>query len=50
MARVRDPFPLTQTRNLSSDGSTRLLLLAQHLNLLPGENSSLLTAEVYDGY
>ncbi|HEX8422103.1 MAG TPA: hypothetical protein VF634_01765 [Pyrinomonadaceae bacterium] len=48
VTRVRDPFPLTQTRNFSSDGRTRVMLLAQNINLLPGENQSLLTAEAVD--
>lgn len=48
VTRVRDPFPLTQSRNFSSDGRTRVMLLAQNINLLPGENSSLLTAEAID--
>jgi hypothetical protein len=48
VTRLRDPFPLTQSRNFSSDGRTRVMLLAQHINLLPGENSSLLTAEAVD--
>jgi hypothetical protein len=45
---MRDPFPLTQSRNFSSDGRTRVMLLAQNINLLPTENSSLLTAEAID--
>ena len=48
VTRVLAPFPLTQSRNFSTDGRTRVMLLAQNINLLPGENSSLLTAEAVD--
>jgi uncharacterized protein (TIGR03437 family) len=44
----RDPFPLTNTLNFSSDNHTRVMLFALNLNLLPGENSSAVTARAED--
>ncbi|HEX6719094.1 MAG TPA: PQQ-dependent sugar dehydrogenase, partial [Pyrinomonadaceae bacterium] len=41
---VRDPFPLTNTFNFSLDQRTRLMLFAMNFDLLPGENSSAVTA------
>ena len=45
---VRDPFPLTDIFNLSSDGRTRLVLFGTNLELLPGENFSAVTARAED--
>lgn len=46
---VRDPFPLTNIFNFSSDNHTRMKLFAVNLDLLPGENSSAVTALAEDG-
>jgi glucose/arabinose dehydrogenase len=46
---VRDPFPLTNIFNFSSDNHTRMKLFALNLDLLPGENSSAVTALAEDG-
>jgi len=43
---VRDPFPLTTTNNFSLDQRTRVTLFALGLNLSPGEDTSVLTAQV----
>ncbi|MGI9069062.1 MAG: PQQ-dependent sugar dehydrogenase [Pyrinomonadaceae bacterium] len=45
---MRDPFPLNTTLNFSSDRRTRILLLARNADLLPGENSSAITAQAED--
>ena len=45
---VRDPFPLTNIFNFSSDHRTRLMLFGMNLNLLPGENASAVTARAED--
>lgn len=45
---LRDPFPLTNTLNFSSDQHTRVMLFAVNLDLLPGENSSAVTARAED--
>jgi glucose/arabinose dehydrogenase len=45
---MRDPFPLNTTFNFSSDHRTRIILLAANADLLPGENSSALTAQAED--
>lgn len=44
----RDPFPLTNILNFSSDNHTRVMLFAVNLDLLPGENSSAVTARAED--
>lgn len=41
---IRDPFPLSNPFNLSSDQRTRLKLFVRNLDLLPGEDSSAVTA------
>jgi hypothetical protein len=43
---VTDPFPLSNPFNLSSDHRTRVMIFASNLLLLPGENSSAVTAQV----
>ncbi len=45
---LRDPFPLTNTSNFSSDNRTRVMLFAVNVDLLPGENSSSVTAVAED--
>ena len=45
---VRDPFPLTNIFNLSSDHRTRLMLFGMNMNLLPGENASAITVRAED--
>ena len=45
---VRDPFPLTDPFNLSSDSLTRVMLFAINLDLLPGEDKSAVTARAED--
>ncbi|HVF86298.1 MAG TPA: PQQ-dependent sugar dehydrogenase [Pyrinomonadaceae bacterium] len=44
----RDPFPLSTPFNFSVDGRTRVMLFAANLKLLPGENSSAVSAEATD--
>ncbi|HLM23526.1 MAG TPA: PQQ-dependent sugar dehydrogenase [Pyrinomonadaceae bacterium] len=46
--RLRDPFSLTNPFNFSSDRRTRLMLFAMNMDLLPGENSSAVTARAED--
>ncbi|MEK6333338.1 MAG: PQQ-dependent sugar dehydrogenase [Acidobacteriota bacterium] len=45
---LRDPFPLTNTFNFSTDNRTRVMLFALDLDLLPGENQSAVTAQAED--
>ena len=45
---VRDPFPLTTVSNFSVDQRTRITLFARALDLLPGEDISVVTAQVED--
>jgi hypothetical protein len=45
---VRDPFPITTFFNFSSDHRTRLMLFATGLELMPGENISVVTAQAED--
>ena len=45
---MRDPYPLTNVFNLSSDKRTRVMLFALSLDLLPSEGSSALTARAED--
>ena len=45
---VRDPFPLTDRFNLSSDSRTRVMLFAINLDLLPTEDKSAVTARAED--
>ena len=45
---MRDPFPLTNTFNFSSDSRTRIMLFAVNLDLLPGEDSTAVTARAED--
>ena len=45
---VRDPFPLMNLFNFSTDHRTRLMLLGMNMALLPGENNSAVTAGAED--
>lgn len=45
---VRDPFPLTTPYNFSSDQRTRIMLFAVGLELMPGEDASVVTAQAED--
>ena len=45
---MRDPFPLTDPFNLSSDNRTRVMFFATNLTLAPGENASSVTARAQD--
>jgi hypothetical protein len=45
---LRDPFPLTNTLNFSSDSRTRVILFALNLDLLPGEDNTAVTAQAED--
>ena len=45
---IRDPFPLTNPFNFSADRRTRLMLFGMNMDLLPGENSSAVTARAED--
>jgi glucose/arabinose dehydrogenase len=45
---LRDPFPLTNTLNFSSDSRTRVMLFALNLDLLPGEDNTAVTAQAED--
>ncbi|MFS8084291.1 MAG: PQQ-dependent sugar dehydrogenase [Acidobacteriota bacterium] len=45
---MRDPFSLTDANNFSSDNRSRLALFSTNLELLPGENSSAITARAED--
>jgi uncharacterized protein (TIGR03437 family) len=48
VAMLRDPFPLTNILNFSSDNRTRVMLFAINLDLLPSEDSSAVTARAQD--
>ena len=45
---LRGPFPLTTPFNLSPDQQTRIMLIADNLAVLPGENQSAVTAIAQD--
>lgn len=45
---VRDPFPVTQPIKFGVDTRTRVMLFAENVNLLPGENASAVTADAED--
>jgi len=45
---IRDPFPLTDPFNLSSDNRTRVMLFATNLTLANGEDASFVTARAED--
>jgi len=45
---IRDPFPLTNIFNLSTDHRTRVMLFGINLDLMAGENSSAVTMRAED--
>jgi hypothetical protein len=45
---LRDPFPLTNLFNFSSDQRTRIILFGNNLELLPAETISAITAKAED--
>jgi hypothetical protein len=45
---LRDPFPVFTLHNLSADGRTRIMLFAMNVDLQPGEDFSIVTAEAED--
>ena len=45
---VRDPFSVVTSFNFSSDQRTRIMLFATGLELMPGENISVVTAQAED--
>jgi hypothetical protein len=45
---MRDPFSVSTLFNFSSDGRTRLTLFAMNVELQPGENLSIVTAQAED--
>jgi hypothetical protein len=45
---VRDPLPFTNVDNFSSDNRTRIMFFGTNMDLLPGENSSAVTARMED--
>jgi hypothetical protein len=48
VTRARDPFPVTQTLAFGADPRTRVMLFAQNVALLAGEDASALTATAED--
>lgn len=48
VAFVRDPFPLFTRNNFSSDQRTRVMLFGVNMKLLPGEQTSAVTAQARD--
>ena len=46
---TRDPLPVKTSNNLSSDQTTRLMLLSANLDLQPGDGPSIVTAQADDG-
>src|SRR6266446_206717 len=45
----RDPFPVRSSNNFSPDQTTRLMLLSANLDLQPGDDASIVTAQADDG-
>lgn len=45
---MRDPFPLLTTHNFSADQRTRIVLFAVNLELMAGEDASVVTAQAED--
>src|ERR1700730_8955715 len=45
---TRDPFRVTSTLNFSQDQHTRLMLLVANVDLLPGDDASVVTAQAQD--
>jgi beta-glucanase (GH16 family) len=45
----RDPFPVRSSNNFSADQTTRLMFLSANLDLQPGDDASIVTAQADDG-
>jgi hypothetical protein len=45
---MRDPFPVITSQNFSSDRHSRIMLFAVNVDLRPGENASVVTAQAED--
>jgi len=45
---VQDPFRVTSNNNFSQDHRTRVMLLVANIDLLPGDDASVVTAQVQD--
>jgi hypothetical protein len=45
---VQEPFAVASTRNFSPDAHTRLMLLVANIDLLPGDDASVVTAQAQD--
>jgi hypothetical protein len=45
---LHDPFPIIFNYNFSADRRTRIMLLAVNVNLLPGEDASVLKIQAED--
>jgi uncharacterized protein (TIGR03437 family) len=45
---LREPFRVVATHNFSLDTRTRVSLFATHINLMPGEGTSAITAQAED--
>jgi hypothetical protein len=45
---MRDPFPVVTTQNFSADRHGRIMLFAVNIDLRPGENISIVTAQAED--
>jgi beta-glucanase (GH16 family) len=46
---VQEPFTVTSTNNFSVDHHSRVMLLVANIDLLPGDDASVVTAEAQDG-
>lgn len=46
---VQDPFRVTSNNNFSQDHRTRVMLLVANVDLLPGDDTSVVTVEARDG-
>jgi beta-glucanase (GH16 family) len=46
---LEDPFTVASTKNFSLDHHTRVMLLVANVDLLPGDDASVVTAEARDG-
>ena len=46
---LKDPFTVSSTKNLSPDQRTRLVLLVANLDLIPGDDATLVSATARDG-
>jgi len=46
---TQDPFPVASSLNFSSDHHTRVMLLVANIDLEPGDDASIVTADARDG-